>query len=206
MNSVKIGNQIWLKENLKIDRFRNGDQIPEAKNRFEWMKATEEKKPVWSHYDYNAKYESIFGKIYNGFAVTDLRHLAPEGYHIPSDSEWDILAIFLGGKQIAASSLRIDIADCIKLGLPIEWAGTNSSGFSALPGSFFCSNGCLFDHGQIFEEAINIDTSFWSSSWRMLNDGRLSTNTPIIGTGSHFGGNVCDDLSGGRYIRCVKNI
>jgi hypothetical protein len=82
-----------MKENLNLDTFRNGDKITEAKNIEEWKMARQEKIPVWCYYNYEQKYASIFGKIYNGFPVVDPRGLAPESWQIPSIFEWSYLGM-----------------------------------------------------------------------------------------------------------------
>ncbi|MEY4602771.1 MAG: hypothetical protein RIT43_63 [Bacteroidota bacterium] len=204
---IEIGGQFWMTENLNVETFRNGDKITEAKNIEEWKMATHEKIPVWCYYNYEQKYASIFGKIYNGFAVVDPRGLAPEGWHVPSDLEWLNLSKVLGGENVAGFKMRIKMDECEKLNLPIEWAGSNRSGFSALPGSFSCSDGNFFDQGRIFSDAINIYTmytSFWSSSWRDSKNG-LHVSTPAIDISGHFGGEISGEFSDGRYVRCVKD-
>jgi uncharacterized protein (TIGR02145 family) len=85
-----------MKENLKESFFRNGDQIPEAKSNEEWWDAEKNKKPVWCYYENDPSNGDIYGKLYNWYAVTDTRILAPIGWHIASYNEWSILRDFLG--------------------------------------------------------------------------------------------------------------
>lgn len=87
MKTVAIGSQAWLSENLNVSTFRNGDAIPEAKTDSEWQVAFAEKKPVWCYYNNDAA-NAKYGKLYNLYAVTDPRGLAPAGYHIPTKAEW----------------------------------------------------------------------------------------------------------------------
>lgn len=89
--TVKIGNQTWITQNLQTTKFRNGDPIPEARTDVEWKSACSKKLPAWSYVGSYAGSPKNYGKIYNQYAVTDKRGLAPEGWHIPSDKEWDIL-------------------------------------------------------------------------------------------------------------------
>jgi uncharacterized protein (TIGR02145 family) len=88
---VKIGNQEWMVENLNVDRFRNGDIIPQAKTKEEWQKADQSGKPAWCYYDNSESNCKQCGKLYNFHAVKDPRGLAPEGWHIPSYEEWATL-------------------------------------------------------------------------------------------------------------------
>ncbi len=85
--TVKIGNQVWMAENLNADRFRNGDPIQEATSSDKWKKAYQDGIPVWCYYDFDSKNGPIYGKLYNWHAVTDKRGLAPAGWHIPGGQE-----------------------------------------------------------------------------------------------------------------------
>jgi uncharacterized protein (TIGR02145 family) len=205
--TCQIGNQIWMAENLNLDCFQNGTLIQEAKSIGEWRDATKEARPVWCYYNYNADYAEIFGRLYNGFAIRDPKGIAPKGWHLPTKKEWWELIQFLGGSNSRSSSkLRLNIHECKKIGIPIEWAGTNNFGFSALPGSFSCSDGLFFDGGIAFSDdwQFQLDTSFWSSEWRESVEGSHSTSTPVIGI-HNLGGSICGNNSEGRYIRCIDS-
>ena len=103
---VKIGTQVWTSKNLDVSTFRNGDVIPEAKSRDEWVKASENKKAAFCYWVFDPKYGEKYGKLYNWYAVKDPRGLAPKDYHVPSDAEWTILSDFLGGKEIAGKKMK----------------------------------------------------------------------------------------------------
>jgi uncharacterized protein (TIGR02145 family) len=141
-NSVKIGNQIWMTENLNVDRFQNGDIIPEAKTAEKWEAAGNAKRPAWCYYDNDPKNGDKYGKLYNWYAVNDKRGLAPAGWHVPSDSEWTILSTYLGGEDAPGNKMKSTS----------DWKGdnngTNSSGFSGLPGGFCTSNRYFLNVGN----------------------------------------------------------
>lgn len=200
MNQRTIGSQIWTTENLNVDRFRNGDLILEAKSPHDWMVAAKNESPAWCYYNYDSTYATIFGKIYNGYAIVDHRILAPKDWHIPDDNEWVDLINFNGGKEAAAYNLKIDIVNCESLGFISEWAGSNESGFSALPGSYCCYNGNFFSDFNHFP-----DTSWWSSTKRTSQNGKFYFWTPIAGLGDFFGGSVAGDLDCGSYVRLIKD-
>jgi uncharacterized protein (TIGR02145 family) len=127
--TVKIGSQEWMSENLKVNTFRNGDLIPQAKTDDEWDEAKWNKQPAWCYYDYDPANGEKHGKLYNWFAVNDARQLAPEGWHIPGDEEWDVLRKRLvtgiaGGKMKSTDGWN-DAGN-----------GTNSSGFNGLPSGY----------------------------------------------------------------------
>jgi uncharacterized protein (TIGR02145 family) len=147
--TVTIGTQVWMTKNLDVATFRNGDPIPEAKTAEEWKRAGENQDPAWCYYDNDPANGAKYGKLYNWYAVNDSRGLAPVGYHIPSDDEWTILTDFLGGK-IAGTKMKS------KSGWKKKGNGTNSSGFSGLPGGHRYLNGSFYSIGK--------NGYWWSSS------------------------------------------
>jgi uncharacterized protein (TIGR02145 family) len=147
--TVKIGNQTWMTENLNVDRFRNGDLIPEAKTGDEWELAGKNKQPAWCYYDNDPANGEKYGKLYNWFAVNDSRGLAPAGYHVPSDSEWITLSAYLGGENVAGDKMKSSS------GWNENGNGTNSSGFSGLPGG---------NCGSVGSFSIGLNGYWWSSS------------------------------------------
>jgi len=176
---VKIGNQIWMADNLNIFYFRNGDAIPIAKSLDEWMAAGKKRQPACCFYSNNGEEGEKYGVLYNWYAVRDSRGLAPIGWHIPCSDEWSILFKQLGGFDKACIELKSESGwpkylgdlDCINCKL---WpqskkagsvcaicndtrkvlgqkssAGINSSGFSALPGGIRAWDGSFYSKGDI---------------------------------------------------------
>jgi uncharacterized protein (TIGR02145 family) len=131
--TVKIGTQEWTIKNLDVVTFRNGDPIPEARNKTEWNAATVNKVPAWCYYEFDQRNGKAYGKIYNWYAVNDVRGLAPSDFKIPSNSDWETLINYLG---------KIGISTTLKSKKGWESKqGTNKSGFSALPGGYVTENG-----------------------------------------------------------------
>jgi uncharacterized protein (TIGR02145 family) len=128
---VKIGNQIWMKENLRVSRYRNGDLISIVTDIAAWAALTTGGR-TWYDND-RTTYENPYGNLYNWYAVTDNRGLCPYGWHAPTDAEWTILTTYLGGESVAG--------DKMKTITNAYWndpntGAINSSGFSALPGGY----------------------------------------------------------------------
>lgn len=149
---VTIGNQIWMVQNLNVDKFRNGDPIPEAKTDEEWKKASENEQPAWCYYDNDPANGSKYGKLYNWYAVNDSRGLAPARWHLPNYFEWNTLKNNLGydaGKKMKSTSGWIENGN-----------GTNESGFSGLPGGYRKSDGTF--------RRIGVQGSWWSSSYNNI--------------------------------------
>jgi uncharacterized protein (TIGR02145 family) len=132
-DSVTIGSQVWMKSNLDVDRFRNGDTIPYVADQLKWDNL---KTGAWCYFHSNSAIGKIYGKLYNWYAVNDPRGLAPAGWHIPSDAEWATLTQFLGGDSIAGGKLK---ETGKKHWVNPNDAASNSSGFTALPGGW-CNN------------------------------------------------------------------
>jgi len=136
--SVRIGNQEWMTRNVDVDRFRNGDLIPHVESDEEWEEARRKGQPAWCYYNNDPENGKKYGKLYNWFAVSDPRGLAPEGFHVPTDKEWKILVEFLGGKDIAGRKMKSvegwedwmsEDGETIH-----SINGDNSSGFNAIQG------------------------------------------------------------------------
>lgn len=94
--TIKIGNQTWIAENLKVSRFRNGDLIPLAKTYEEFERFGKEKKPA--RFIERDSSKNIFVR-YNWYAVNDARGLAPNDWHVPHYVEWEILITNAGGRE-----------------------------------------------------------------------------------------------------------
>lgn len=91
---IFIGRQIWMAENLAIDKYRNGDPIRQARSLEEWNDAITKQEGAWCDYGNNPN----GGRLYNWFAVADPRGLAPEGWRVPTDADWRKLEAATGGR------------------------------------------------------------------------------------------------------------
>jgi uncharacterized protein (TIGR02145 family) len=186
-NEVTIGKQVWMSENLNVDKFRNGDPIPEAKTIEEWKKANENKQPAWCYYDNDPANGAKYGKLYNWYAVNDARGLAPKGWHIPTDAEWTLLTDHLGGMDIAGTKMKSTS------GWWDNRNGTNSSGFSGLPGGFRVDFGSFLTIGKY--------GGWWSSTESNAHsawDRGLSYDAGSVGR--YDGVKV-----GGLSVRCLRD-
>ena len=93
-NTVKIGSQIWTSQNLDIDRFRNGDIIPKAESKEEWLRASYKEDPIWCYYKFDDNYSHL-GKLYNYYCVSDEREIAPKGFKVPDFRDFYELVTYL---------------------------------------------------------------------------------------------------------------
>lgn len=127
--TITIGTQTWMAENLRTTKYRNGESIPEVTSNTEWKNLTS---AAYSNYGNTSDVDAIatFGRLYNWFAVTDSRNLAPTGWHVATDADWTTLTTFLGGESVAGGKLKE--TGTTHWNSPNTGAD-NSTGFTALP-------------------------------------------------------------------------
>jgi len=134
--NVTIGTQIWTTQNLNVSRYRNGDPIPQVTDATQWANLTT---GAWCWYNNDsATYAATYGRLYNWYAVNDPRGLAPQGWHVPTDREWDVMTKYLDPTVDTTCQCSSGTTICTQLKNTTGWNssgnGTNSSGFAGLPG------------------------------------------------------------------------
>jgi len=180
---VKIGNQIWMKENLRVSRYRNGVSIPIVTDATAWVSLSTGGRS-WYNND-STTYENPYGNLYNWYAVADNRGLCPNDWHVPTDTEWTTLINYLGGESVAGSKMKA-------MGntyFSSQSEGTdNSSGFSGLPGGYRNSNLGSFVEirylAWIWSATVIVNTEI---AWgRVLNTAysNVSRNGGYVSTGA----------------------
>jgi len=116
-----------------VEHYRNGDSIPTGRSDSAWAAATS---GAFIEYDGDPANTATYGLLYKWYAVSDLRGLCPSGWHVPRDGEWTAMVEYLGGQAVAGGKLKTTGTLSAGTGLwqDPNMAGTNSSGFSGLPG------------------------------------------------------------------------
>lgn len=176
-----------MTENLNVDKFRNGDLIPEAKTEADWLLAGENKQAAWSYYNNEPANDKKLHKLYNWYAVNDPRGLDPDGWKVPSEAEWTALIDYLGGEGVAGSKLKSTS------GWEENGNGTNESGFSALRGGFRNAAG-QFD-------LINTHGGWWSSTEK---DTAEAFHRHMNSSGGKIYGGTFSKTTG-FSVRCLRN-
>lgn len=185
--AVKIGNQVWMTENLQTTKYNDGTEIPLITGQSDWD-AIQNQTPhssayCWSYNDINLK--SPFGAFYNWFAISRTtngnKNVCPMNWHVPTMDEWNILINYLGGESIAGGKLK-------EIGtthwLSPNTGATNESGFTAVPIGGRGTAGEFYPNGSA--------TTIWSSSdsgdigWYIAMD-NTSTNGAIRGNLKYIG-------------------
>lgn len=165
--TVIIGTQQWLAENLKVTSYSDDTPIPDVTGNDEWTNLTTPGL-CWYNNDYTAN-RNIYGALYNWFAISS-GNVCPEGWHVPSETEWKDLITYLGGTEIAGGRMK-------ETGTG-HWNGSNEGannvvGFTALPGGYRNAYGysgsgeiCYFWTSQcntyVFIESTGDYISVWS--------------------------------------------
>ena len=144
-STVQIGDQCWFAENLRTTTYLNGDAIPQNLSDGDWSSTTS---GAMSTYNNELMAQTASGGLYNWYAVDDARGLCPSGWHVPTDEEWTMLTDHLG-ESVAGGQMKTNY------GWYAAGNGTNSSGFSGLPGGSRSSGGPFSNDGL---------TGYWWSS------------------------------------------
>jgi len=179
---VTIGSQVWTSKNLDVSTYQNGDLIPHVTNPTTWNSLTT---GAYTYYNNDsATYAAKYGKLYNWYAVTDPRGLAPEGYHIPSKAEWETMIAVLAPNstpQLQSTS---------------GWQngnGTNSSGFYGLPSGGFDGGGYMEGYWGLWW-TTDVHPLYNEYAWMAILDPN-STNLFVD----------YDKKTRGEAVRCISN-
>ncbi len=160
--TVQIGTQVWMAENLKVKKYRNGEEIPNLTENAKWIAQS-----GGAYCDYYSPLMSdVFGRLYNWEALNSEKGLCPAGWHIPSDDEWKTLEMHLGLSQQEVDKTGergTDQGAQLKQPGFEFWTnnefgnrGENKLRFTALPAGFRDKNGDF--------KGYSATTGWWSSS------------------------------------------
>lgn len=187
-HTVTIGTQVWMVENLKVTRYRDGTAIPCVLNEDEWSTL------VTGAYCLpereSSAYKDTYGLLYNFHAVSDSCGLCPEGWHVPTATEWRTLIDYLGGTDVAGGKMKETSSGLWKVSVR---GATNESGFSGLPAG---GRGRLGSVGEVGNYA-----TWWSSTsydsiyawhWGLHPDKNSIRSNP-------------GHTSSGFSVRCIKD-
>lgn len=166
--SVVICNKTWTTQNLDVTTYRNGDIIPEITDPTEWANATT---GAWCYPNNDPALGAIYGKLYNHYAVTDPRNIAPDGWHIPVKEEWVSLVSCTHGTPAGGglngsayiSNFYAITGEALKEVGTTHWASpnvaTNSTGFTAFGTGIRRDDGA-FDGGTNYSGTIVNGSSY----------------------------------------------
>jgi len=194
---VKIGNQTWMKENLKTQKFQNGEKIMSLPIKTDWSNIA---KPAMSE-KAKGKYQSAYGRLYNWYCITDPRGLCPAGYRIPTRQDfldlldhtgrkkekWSDKSIFSQGE---AENIGGKLKAVSKFWLPPNPGANNQTGFSALPAGY---------RARTFED-MGMTAWFWTAS----NFNEYSADGLVLSNESSGARLTYHFKTNGFSVRCIK--
>jgi uncharacterized protein (TIGR02145 family) len=193
--TIKIGNQEWMAENLRVTKYRDGSAIPFATGNSQWKDAglnsnTAAYCNIETYYNSGSNHW-YYGRLYNWNTIKDIKNISPTGWHVPTKSEWETLITYIGGNTVGGGKLKF-------FGFNI-WKGpnilgTNEYSFDAYP------TGYRDWYGPYFE-ALGYHCYLWSSTEEGSN---TSYNISLSNEDNQIP--VWARLKGdGLCIRCVKD-
>jgi uncharacterized protein (TIGR02145 family) len=204
--TIKIGDQWWMAENLKVTHYQNGEAIPNVTDSTQWSNLYS---GAYCNYANDITHVATYGRLYNWYAVYDSRNIAPSGWHVPTNDEWKQLEMYLGMSQSDADTTGwrgTDEGSKLKETGNAHWNShntdaTNECGFTALPGGYrYFANGFI---GGYY--GLGLCAYFWSS-----------TKHPTEYSSEYFyGRRLCDGITQvyldgyrkrfGFSIRCMRD-
>ena len=196
-NSVIIGTQEWMKENLNVSKYSDGTIIPQVTDPTQWANLTT---GAWCYHNNNSANGTIYGKLYNWYAVAGIhdndpntpnKTLSPTGWHVSTSEEWTTLLNFLGGESVAGGKMK---STGTSLWTSPNTNASNDSGFTGFPGGYRESNGEFYD--------MNYHGHWWSSSEISLQQSSYYSLHSVAGG---ITTNSWNKL-GGFSVRFVNNI
>ena len=211
--TVKIGDQWWMAENLRVTHYRDGskyqsatpgsgvwtagspgaphsasgDGIPNVTDDAAWAALST---GAYCDYDNNESNAAVYGRLYNWYAVADSREIAPIGWHVPSDAECQTLVDLLGGELVAGGGLK-------EAGtahwLSPNTGATDQVGFTALPAEYRLIQGTFRGMGE--------NALFWSCT---EDDASFAWYRPLYNSSARIN-RFSDSKQIGMSVRCVRD-
>jgi uncharacterized protein (TIGR02145 family)/uncharacterized repeat protein (TIGR02543 family) len=175
-HTVKIGNQVWTIENIRTTRYNDGKKIPNVTDSLAWSKLST---PGYCFNNNNTSASEMekWGALYNWYAV-NMGKLAPEGWHVPTDADWDTLVNYLTNIDIIIGTNKI----AKLLAAKTDWATStttgaigndllknNASGFLALPSGYRNNDGSFYYQGEYGDWWSNMENDASTAYYRNLS-------------------------------------
>jgi uncharacterized protein (TIGR02145 family) len=162
MAVVQIGSQYWMRENLAVETFQDGTPITECSSSEQWVELASTNTPAWCYYNFDPSLEEEYGKLYNWYVISASNGIAPLGWRVSTESDWNTLISSQGGEKM--SGYKLKNKNTWNTLTKTKGDGSNQSGFSANPGGFVKENGQFWDFGW--------SSNYWTSTTSSMTDAR----------------------------------
>jgi len=187
-NTISIGNQTWLTENLKVTKFNDQDPIPLVLDDTQWSTQTQ---AAYCYYQGDVANTNDYGNLYNWYVVNNSKNVCPTGYHVPSITEWEELITFLGGNAVAGGKLK-------EMGfahwLSPNTGADNSSSFTLLPSGWRANNNGFYEN-----------LYYMAYVWSSTSVDALNSSVLLVGYDSQAAYTSDSHILTGLPIRCLKD-
>ena len=181
--TIQIGTQTWMAENLRTTKYNDGTAIPNVTDNTAWQNLTT---GAYSVYNFSPENETTYGKLYNGYAVSTGK-LCPKGWHIPTDAEWTQLETYLGSNAgLKMKSIGNSTDGTGLWGKYTNTEGTNTSGFSGLPGGGRNGDGTYASMGSLGFWWSSTEYNTYGAWYRSLSYSSSNVNRYYSGKKSGF--------------------
>jgi uncharacterized protein (TIGR02145 family) len=197
-NTVTIGTQVWMRENLKTTKYNDGTAIPNITDNTAWGALIT---GAYSDYSNTPSNSTTYGRLYNWYAVDNNaatkvasnggKNVCPTGWHVPSDAEWTILTTYLGGESVAGGKLK---ETGISHWISPNTGATNETGFTALPGGKRSFSGAFRDIGSYGLWWSSTEYSLTNSWYRLMSYDYADVYRGV------------DSEQSGFSVRCVRDL
>lgn len=191
--AVRIGEQIWMASNLRVTHFNNGEDIPFLEGQDDWDYTDISESPAYCYYGLDEGNKETYGLLYNWFAARE-PDICPEGWYVPSSSDWNQLIEYLGGAGAASRLKSVSGWMDASGNSDPYYQGTDEFGFNALPGGY--------RRHRVDFENIGVQGKWWT--------GELSSEDNAAGNYFYMVNNSADVKTlyhlkeYGLSIRCIK--
>ncbi|MBK7131988.1 MAG: fibrobacter succinogenes major paralogous domain-containing protein [Bacteroidales bacterium] len=185
-NTIRIGDQIWMAENLRSTRLNDGTAISNITGIADWAALST---PGYCWYKNDTVYKNVYGALYNAYAV-NTNKLCPAGWHVSTNEDWLKLESYLGGEKIAGGKLK-DTGT-------LHWSEPNSGAtneiqFNALPGGSRYTNGLFLTIKNMGYWWSPGETNTFNNWYRSIYYRDIAITRNFI------------DSTNGFSVRCVKD-
>jgi uncharacterized protein (TIGR02145 family) len=160
-DTVVIGAQVWLKQNLRTTHYSNGTPIPLTTDSTEWNHTVTGSRCYYNND--SAAFDTLYGALYNGYVINDVNAICPAGWHVSTNEEWEIAEDVLGGIEVAGGKMKE--SGTTHWIAPNTYA-TNSSGFTGLPGGLrdlLSTYACVGENGLFWTSSAYNNSTLWTT-------------------------------------------
>ena len=197
-NTVKIGNQIWMAENLKTTKFNDGTPIPQVTDSTAWSNLTTPGY-CWNNND-ESGYKNVYGALYNEYVTGTIgKNVCPVGWNLPDGrTDWKTLILTIDPESIIMDPIYMNLVYSIIAAKKLKEAGTkhwlspndanNETGFTGLPAGMRTRNGSFIEVGS---------NGFWWSGF--------TTSVSVFNLTNYVYCNIDVSFQDGFSIRCIKD-